>query len=340
MQSQSPRHPLLTALPITLAVALTGCSASTHAVAPAHLGVVGSGVDLEADLDQPGPVTVETVIAADWEVDRGGLIDLDHPTAKAAHLKDGPEPIEIYFHVLRHPQRGTFLVDSGVEHALRDDPDHAAIRGLVASVMHRDKMHVKTDTAAFLAHEPAPIAGVLFTHLHLDHVSGLPDVPRGTPLYAGPGETTSRSLLNAFVRPNIDRELAGHGPILEWSFAPDSSGRFAGVLDVFGDRSVWALWVPGHTPGSTAYVIRTPEGPVLLTGDACHTEWGWEHDVEPGSFTADHAQNAESLRQLRALSARHPKMDVRLGHQPHAQLARSAGSAVGDVRPPPATSQN
>jgi len=33
----------------------------------------------------------------------------------------------------------------------------------------------------------------------------------------------------------------------------DPSGLFAGVLDVFGDGSFWALWVPGHTPGSTAY---------------------------------------------------------------------------------------
>jgi glyoxylase-like metal-dependent hydrolase (beta-lactamase superfamily II) len=303
--------------PLALLGSLSGCVASTHAVAPAPLGVVRSSAEFEADLDQPGPVVVETVIAADWEVDRSGLIDLDHPAAKAAHLKDGPEPIEIYFHVLRHPQRGTFLVDSGVEHALRDDPDHAAIRGIVASVMHRDKMHVRTDTAAFLSREPAPIAGVFLTHLHLDHVSGLPDVPKGTPLYAGPGETTSRAFLNAFVQPNIDRELEGHAPILEWQFASDPAGRFAGVLDVFGDRSVWALWAPGHTPGSTAYVIRTPDGPVLLTGDVCHTGWGWDHDVEPGSFTADHAANAESLHRLRALVARHPKMIVRLGHQPY-----------------------
>ncbi len=307
----------MTFLPIAFLGGLAGCVASTHPVAPAALGVVRSSVEFEADLDQPGPVVVETVIAADWEVDRSGLIDLDHPTAKAAHLKDGPEPIEIYFHVLRHPQRGTFLVDSGVEHALRDDPDHAAIRGIVASVMHRDKMHVRTDTAAFLSKEPAPIAGVFLTHLHLDHVSGLPDVPKGTPLYAGPGETTSRAFLNAFVQPNIDRELEGHAPILEWQFTPDPAGRFAGVLDVFGDRSVWALWAPGHTPGSTAYVIRTPDGPVLLTGDVCHTEWGWDHDVEPGSFTVDHEANAESLRRLRALVARHPTMKVRLGHQPY-----------------------
>jgi glyoxylase-like metal-dependent hydrolase (beta-lactamase superfamily II) len=87
------------------------------------------------------------------------------------------------------------------------------------------------------------------------------------------------------------------------------------VVDVFGDGTVWALWVPGHTLGSTAYLVRTPKGPVLLTGDACHTRWGWEHDVEPGTFSSDLPRSAESLARLRRLAAEHPAIDVRLGHQ-------------------------
>jgi glyoxylase-like metal-dependent hydrolase (beta-lactamase superfamily II) len=87
------------------------------------------------------------------------------------------------------------------------------------------------------------------------------------------------------------------------------------VLDVFGDGSLWALWTPGHTPGSTAYLARTTTGPVLFTGDTCHTAWGWHNQVEPGSFTADHARNAESLGRLEALVREHPQIDVRLGHQ-------------------------
>jgi N-acyl homoserine lactone hydrolase len=53
----------------------------------------------------------------------------------------------------------------------------------------------------------------------------------------------------------------------------------------------------------------------LLTGDTCHTRWGWEHEVEPGSFTADSAKNLQSLKRLRALVAEHPSFEVKLGHQ-------------------------
>ncbi len=96
---------------------------------------------------------------------------------------------------------------------------------------------------------------------------------------------------------------------------PDPDGRFAGVLDVFGDGSLFALYVPGHTAGSTAHLARTVEGPVLFTGDTASTVWGWEHLVEPGTFTADHVQDADAMARLHRLVDEHPTIDLRLGHQ-------------------------
>ena len=78
---------------------------------------------------------------------------------------------------------------------------------------------------------------------------------------------------------------------------------------------MWAIWVPGHTAGSTAYLARTASGPVLLTGDVSHTRWGWDHHVPPGTFSIDRAQATTSFKQLQALAARHPQLVVRVGHQ-------------------------
>lgn len=295
-----------------LLVQLTlGCALSHHPVAPSTLGVARSAADFEALLDQPGPVTVETVNSVDWEVPLSGLLDLTDP--KTAGMSDRPEPIQIYFHAIKHPDRGLFLVDTGVEKALRDDPEHAAARGLVANQMHLDRMRFHAPLGEWL--DGRAVAGVFLTHLHLDHITGMPDVPAGTPIYTGPGEADARSALNVLVRPTTDRALDGQSALHEWAFQPDPSGTFRGVLDVFGDGSVFALWAPGHTPGSTAYVARTPEGPVLLTGDVCHTRWGWDNHVGPGTYSADRETGAQSLEALHALVDRHPAMDVRLGHQ-------------------------
>jgi glyoxylase-like metal-dependent hydrolase (beta-lactamase superfamily II) len=265
----------LTALKVAALVSvsvLAGCQATSHPLGVTTTSAVAStGRDLEAVIDEPGPVTVETVVAADWVVDRSGLINLDHPKAKAAHLTDGDEPIELVFHAVRHPTRGLFLVDSGLERAFRDAPSRALIRGMTSKLAHLEKMTTRTLTGDWVAAQSEPVRGVFLTHLHLDHVLGLRDLPSSTVVTVGPGDAKARAFENLFISGVYDDALEGKGPLQEWSFHPDPSGLFAGVVDVFGDGSFWALSVPGHTAGSTAFVARTPSGPVLLTGDACHT---------------------------------------------------------------------
>jgi glyoxylase-like metal-dependent hydrolase (beta-lactamase superfamily II) len=302
-------------LAIAALLLATACTTTSHATGPSSLGVARSSRELLAVIDQPGPIEVETIASADWVVPREGLINLDHARARAAGLKPGLEPIQVYFHALRHPTRGLFLVDTGIERALRDHPDQAAFRGLVASQMHLEVMKIHVPLGDWLAAQPGPVAGVFLTHLHPDHLAGMADVAAGTPVFAGPGEARERSLVNIVLQSNIDRAFAGKGTLAAWPFAAEAGGAFEGVVDIFGDGSAWALWVPGHTGGSTAYLVRTPRGPVLLTGDACHTRWGWEQDVEPGSFSSDLPRSVESLARMKRLVADHPGIEVRLGHQ-------------------------
>jgi glyoxylase-like metal-dependent hydrolase (beta-lactamase superfamily II) len=316
------RRALLVSASLAGLVSLAGCSSTSHPTTPATLGVAASSSALEAVVDQPGPVTVRTFVAAEWEVPRSGLINLDHPVAKAANLKDGPEPIKLFVHAVRHPTKGLFIVDTGVEHAFVSAPGHALVNGMFASLAHADKLEVHIDTAAVLAELGEPVQGVLLTHLHMDHVLGTRDVPASVPLYVGAGDAADRSFMNALERGIYDEALAGKAPLREVHFSADPGGEFDGVIDVFGDGTFWALSVPGHTPGSIAFVARTPDGPVLLTGDACHTSWGWEHGVEPGTFSDDRAKSADSLGRLKRFAAAHPRMQFRLGHQELAPAER------------------
>lgn len=112
------------------------------------------------------------------------------------------------------------------------------------------------------------------------------------------------------------QDMGGKQRLQEWDFRGDAQDPFEGIVDIFEDGSMFAISVPGHTPGSVAYLVRTTQGPVLLTGDTSHTRWGWEHAVEPGDFTRDNARNLRNLQRLKALVARHPQVVVRLGHQP------------------------
>lgn len=313
------------ALALFSVLSLAGCASTSHVTTAARLGVERPAASLETVVDEPGPISVETVISATWQVDRSGLIDLNDPKAKAARLTDGLEPIDLFIHVIRHPTRGLFLVDSGVERAFSKDPDHAVISGMLSGMAHLERMKVRHDMASVLAGEHDRVSGVFLTHLHLDHVLGLRDVPNAAPIYVGAGDAEETSFMNLFTRGVYDTALEGKGALREVHFSKDSTGAFDGVRDVFGDGSLWAIWVPGHTPGSIAFLARTPKGPVLLTGDACHTAWGWEHGVGPGTFSEDVAASAGSLRRLQAFVSRHPSIDVRLGHQ---SLARGEDASV------------
>jgi glyoxylase-like metal-dependent hydrolase (beta-lactamase superfamily II) len=307
------------------AVLLSACAATSHAVAPATLGTESSQSALEAIFETPGPVEVETIVGARWQVDRKGLIDLDTPAAKQAHLVDGKEPIELLFHALHHPTRGLYLIDSGVEHAFAANPKNALIEGMLASFADLDKMVILTDTKTWIASQHEPVRGVFLTHLHLDHVLGLRDVPRDATVFTGPGEAASSEFMHGFTSSVIDASLSRKGALAEWQFSTASAGaELDAVIDIFGDQSVFAIMAPGHTPGSTAYLARTPRGPVLFVGDVSHTVWGWTHDVAPGTFSEDAKASTATFAKMRRFVARHPSIDVRLGHQRLGALVEGA----------------
>ena len=155
---------------------------------------------------------------------------------------------------------------------------------------------------------------LLNTHCHIDHILGLQDIPKQVPVYVGPGEVEQTQFLHLFSQSTTNANLEGFGALREWTVAQRGDDPF-GAIDVFGDGSLYALHVPGHTAGSMAFVARTTEGAQLIAGDGCHTAWGWEHAVEPGTFNAEPEQAAQSFTHLQHFAARHPHLRVHLGHQ-------------------------
>ena len=297
---------------------LASCSTTSH---PERAADVGQALDLgamERLLEKPAKVvTVElqTVESADWAVELSGLLNLDSPQAKAAGMINRDEPIKVYLHVLRHPSRGLYLIDTGFTAQMARDPGSLGVNRIAQHVMHLERLKFHSGPADAIKNNGGSLQGVFLTHSHLDHIAGLPEVPLSTPIYVGPGETTERHWSHFFIRSTVDQLLNGRPNLLAWNFVTTGPAPLS-VIDIFGDASAFAISVPGHTQGSTAYLVRTLSGLVLLTGDTSHTRWGWDNSVEPGSFTRDAARNRDSLLKLKALVARHPTISIRLGHQP------------------------
>jgi N-acyl homoserine lactone hydrolase len=302
---------------ILIVLLATGCVTSRHpeVVTASSAGATSTWDEILAG---PGVIEHEAVVSGRWVADLSGLVNLDHPAAEA--LVDAPTPIVLPVHVLRHPEHGVFVIDTGVHRGLVSG-ERRIVKGLVARALS-DVEEVES-LASILERQPAPLSGVFVTHLHLDHLLGLPDVPTEVPIYVGPGEQAPKSLMNAALRPTYRRLFGGRPPLQVWQYV-DAPAPISGMVDVLGDGSLWALQTPGHTKGSTSFLVLTTEGPQLILGDTSHTWWGWTHGVEPGTFTLDHARNAESIAALRALVDRYPQIRVHVGHE----MAPAAGSGA------------
>jgi len=264
--------------------------------------------------DKPGLITFQKHLAARWAVDRAGLINLKHPDAIVAGLQAGQEPIELYVYTITHPKFGTYLVDSGISESFRNADNNSDISFIVRKAMNTGALKIEETTHSLASSIPAGISGVFLTHIHLDHIMGLSDLPAKTPIYVGAGDVSMSSFMNIFTQGTTDRLLGSNARLLEWPFSVNGSGE-ADVIDVFGDGSLWAIHSPGHTPGSTAYLVRSTEGVQLLVGDACHTRWGWNHGVEPGTFSENQQQSVGSLKVLKMLAKQFPAIKVHPGHQ-------------------------
>jgi N-acyl homoserine lactone hydrolase len=296
-------------------VLLGGCNTTYHPIAPATLGKASSSNEMEPLIDQPGPVLLDTIESASISTPLAGLLNLKSATAKKAKLKNRKELIHIYMHVLKHPKYGTYLIDTGISQKVLNNPKKVGLSWGIRKLSPLKKIKIHKTTEAVLRDINGPIAGVFFTHLHIDHLAGLPDISNEVPLYIGASESSEKRVTNILSYSSSDALFKGKGPLLELKFKADPQNKFVGIIDIFSDGSFFAISVPGHTMGSIAYLARTPKGPVLLTGDTSHTCWGWENTVEPGYFTHDQKGNLESLKKLKALEARHPHIDVRCGHQ-------------------------
>jgi N-acyl homoserine lactone hydrolase len=74
-----------------------------------------------------------------------------------------------------------------------------------------------------------------------------------------------------------------------------------GDLDVFGDGSVIAYFLPGHTPGHMALLVRLKSGSVLLSGDVVHGHDTLALKAVP-TFNTDRAQSIASMERFERLA--------------------------------------
>lgn len=119
---------------------------------------------------------------------------------------------------------------------------------LIGHQLRADKIH------------PASITHVVLSHLHPDHIGGVPHFPEAT-FYLG------KDALHTLQAPKL-KEGFFPGLLPKWFWQAPQVGVGEEGLDIFGDGSYRIVPLPGHARGQVGAVVGQK---IVLAGDAA---WG------------------------------------------------------------------
>jgi N-acyl homoserine lactone hydrolase len=181
---------------------------------------------------------------------------------RARIMRKGPmgPPLPIHAWLIEHPE-GVLLVDAGETHTARS----ATFAHF--HVTREDELDRQLQAAGLA---PGDIAQIVLTHIHGDHVDGLPHVPHARVFASADEVAIARSLQAKATRTLVRQPLpAGFAPVpFAWDGAP--VGAFATSHAFTGDARVLAVPAPGHTLGHVAILVRQGDHDVLIGGDSAY----------------------------------------------------------------------
>ncbi len=148
--------------------------------------------------------------------------------------------------------------------------------------------------------KPSDISVVGISHRHGDHTGQAKDFPNARLVI---GKT------------DFEQSAGKDDPFGPWrGAAAKVTLADGGDVDIFGDGSVIALNLPGHTPGHLGLLVKLASGPVLLTGDLYHATMAREMRGVP-PFNTNRADTLASIDRFERL-ARQLHAKVIIQHEP------------------------
>lgn len=227
--------------------------------------------------------------------------------------------------LVQHP-KGNLLIDAG---AGRNVDAHVKVLPALQRAPYEKGMPVVGQLAA-MGLRPADLAGVIPTHAHWDHISGVQDLP-GVPLMVS---TQAKAFIDAGTEDT--KVLHGLGK-LDFQLYEFEGGPYLGFSrshDVWGDGSVVIVPAPGHTPDSVVVFVNLPSGMRLaFVGDMAFQMEGLDLPAEkPWMLRRVIGERDEEIQHeialIRSARSRYPQLHAIPAHD---------GAAFGAIPVAPAS---
>ena len=152
--------------------------------------------------------------------------------------------------LVQHP-KGDFLIDAGFG---SDVAAHVAALPRMQRAPHQAAKTVREQLDAS-GYNLNRLLGVLVTHAHWDHVSGLDELQ--VPIWINAGE---RQYAAEHPGGTVFRTVSAGHEIHEYEFNGPPYLGFPSSFDVYGDGSMDIALAGGHTTGSVVVFVTVPSG--------------------------------------------------------------------------------
>lgn len=272
----------------TIVLGLLFATAAMTACAPSSSEANNQAVSADAPSTQSAALSLTRLDCGTPTIKNFDKFFSDKPGLYAP----GPRVITDSCYVIRHGDR-VLLWDTGFPAAWKGQE-----RDLGELTVKEDK--TIAEQLQQLGLKPADIDIVGISHMHSDHT----------------GQASEFSNAELLIGTKDFEETKGKDdPFGPWRKEGAKVHSAQGDVDVFGDGSVVALHLPGHTPDHMALLVKLASGPVLLTGDLYHSREAREKRGVP-PFNTSREQTLRSMDKFEKL-AKELGAKVIIQHEPN-----------------------
>jgi glyoxylase-like metal-dependent hydrolase (beta-lactamase superfamily II) len=230
--------------------------------------------------------------------------------------------------LLHHPRHGWLLWDTGYAPRLLDVTQHLpfALYRRVTPLHLRPELAVAAQLGRW-GLVPGDISRVLISHFHADHIAGLRDFPQAEliALQTAYDDVAARRGLRAlrrgFIPALLPDDFQARATLLP-AFSGPPLPALGPTHDLFGDRSLLLVALPGHARGQIGALVQSERGCILLAADGCWLTRAIREQRPPGRITNLFVDDPRAVRatieRLHAFSRACPDVRIVPTHCPEA----------------------